>query len=80
MLFLKESEDYDLFLMPNDLCPSNIIVADDKIMAVVDWEMAGFMGWKTAGDIQVKYPDPKAGKFCETKVIRREVARYSVLD
>ena len=28
----------------NDLQPSNIIVKDDKIVGVVDWEMSGFFG------------------------------------
>ena len=32
----------------NDLQPSNIIVKDDKIVGVIDWEMAGYFGARAA--------------------------------
>ena len=34
----------------NDLQPSNIIVKDDKIVGIIDWEMAGFFG-ERAGEV-----------------------------
>jgi tRNA A-37 threonylcarbamoyl transferase component Bud32 len=35
--------------MHNNLTDSNLIVHDNKIVGLIDWEMAGFFGWKTAG-------------------------------
>lgn len=32
----------------NDLQPSNIIVHNDRIVGVIDWEMAGFFGERAA--------------------------------
>jgi aminoglycoside phosphotransferase len=48
ILFDKSNPDYDLSFMHNDLKTSNIIVNNGKIVGIVDWEMAGFFGWRTA--------------------------------
>lgn len=41
----------DLSFMHNDFHESNIIVDDDKIVGLVDWEMAGYFGWSRAGAV-----------------------------
>lgn len=35
--------------MHDDFTESDCIVDNDTIMGLIDWEMAGFFGWKTAG-------------------------------
>ncbi|KAI1378307.1 kinase-like domain-containing protein [Hypoxylon crocopeplum] len=51
ILFSDANIDPDMSFMHNDLTESNCIVDNDKIVGLVDWEMAGFFGWKTAGEI-----------------------------
>ena len=51
--------------MHNDLTLSNIIVDHDKIVAVVDWEMAGYFGWKVAGEVHVQIRTPKRENFAQ---------------
>lgn len=54
ILFSDASVDLDTSLMHNDFTPSNCIVDNDRIVGLVDWEMAGFFGWKTAGEVHRK--------------------------
>jgi aminoglycoside phosphotransferase len=49
--------------MHNDVSLSNIIVDDDKMVGLVDWEMAGFFGWRTAASVHVKIRMPKRENF-----------------
>ena len=51
ILFSDNNEDSDMSFMHNDFSESNCIVDDDKIVGLIDWEMAGFFGWKTAGKV-----------------------------
>jgi hypothetical protein len=40
---------------------SNYIVDNDKIVGLIDWEMAGFFGWNTAREVYRKarpFDDP----------------------
>ncbi|KAK2592816.1 hypothetical protein QQS21_009484 [Conoideocrella luteorostrata] len=53
----------DLSFMHNDLSRSKCIVNDGKIVAVVDWKMAGFFGWKTASDVQVRIRSPRRENY-----------------
>ncbi|PTB81774.1 kinase-like protein [Trichoderma longibrachiatum ATCC 18648] len=55
--------DQDLGFMHNDLTPSNCIVDDDKIVGLIDWEMAGYLGWKTAGEIHRRIRCPQREHF-----------------
>ena len=51
ILFPAGVSDEDLLgFAHNDLQPSNIIVKDDKIVGIIDWEMAGFFG-ERAGEV-----------------------------
>ncbi|KAJ5365754.1 hypothetical protein N7517_008640 [Penicillium concentricum] len=54
ILFSVTNTDLDTSFMHNDLTASNCIVDDDKIVGLIDWEMAGFFGWKTAGEVHRK--------------------------
>ncbi|CAG7943246.1 unnamed protein product [Penicillium salamii] len=51
ILFSETNTDSDMSFMHNDFDVSNCIVEDDKIVGLIDWEMAGFFGWKTAGKV-----------------------------
>jgi aminoglycoside phosphotransferase len=51
ILFSESNTDPDLSFMHNDVTQSNIIVNNDKIVGLIDWEMAGYFGWKTASEV-----------------------------
>ena len=63
ILFSDDAVDDDLSLMHNDFTQSNCIVRDDKIVGLVDWEMAGYFGWKTAGAVHVGIRSPRRANF-----------------
>lgn len=48
-ILFSANHDHDMSFMHNDFTPSNCIVNDDKIVGLIDWEMAGYLGWNTAG-------------------------------
>ncbi|KAJ3492976.1 hypothetical protein NLG97_g5022 [Lecanicillium saksenae] len=45
-------------LLHNDLSQSNLIVRDGKIVAVVDWEMAGFFTWGVVREVHLRIRSP----------------------
>ncbi|KAJ6167938.1 hypothetical protein N7497_000781 [Penicillium chrysogenum] len=51
IIFSSTNTDPDLGFMHNDFTESNIIVDDDKIVGLIDWETAGFCGWNTAREV-----------------------------
>lgn len=55
VLFSDANKDPDMSFMHNDFSISNCIVDDDKIVGLIDWEMAGFFGWKTAREVHRNY-------------------------
>ncbi|KAJ3567996.1 hypothetical protein NPX13_g6573 [Xylaria arbuscula] len=63
ILFSDAAVDLDMSLMHNDLTPSNLIVNDNRIVGIIDWEMAGFFGWKTAGEIHSRIRTPQREHF-----------------
>jgi hypothetical protein len=63
ILFAAHNDDPDCSFMHNDVSLSNIIVDDDKMVGLVDWEMAGFFGWRTAASVHVKIRMPKRENF-----------------
>ncbi|KAM0228801.1 hypothetical protein ACHAPO_010437 [Fusarium lateritium] len=62
-IFSEDNNDEDVSFMHNDLTQSNCIVDDDKIVGLVDWEMAGCFGWKTAGHVHVNIRTPRRQNF-----------------
>jgi hypothetical protein len=63
MMFSDENNDPDLGFMHHDFNQSNCIVQDDKIVALIDWEMAGYFGWKTSGEVHAKIRCVQADGF-----------------
>lgn len=68
LIFAEDNSDPDLGLMHNDLTKSNIIVNNNRIVGVVDWEMAGFFGWKTAAAVHVEIRSPKRESYAALKL------------
>lgn len=63
IIFGNTNTDTDVSFMHNDVSLSNCIVDSGKIVGLVDWEMAGFFGWKTAADVHVQIRTPKRENF-----------------
>jgi hypothetical protein len=42
---------------------SNCIVDNGKITGLIDWEMAGFFGWNTAGEVHRRIRAPQREHF-----------------
>jgi Ser/Thr protein kinase RdoA (MazF antagonist) len=51
----------------NDLQPSNIIVHNDRIVGVIDWEMAGFFG-ERAADVHRNLRTPSFESLSQTNI------------
>lgn len=65
IIFSDANQDADLGLMHNDFTESNIIVDQGRIVGVVDWEMAGFFGWKTAREVHETIRSPRRENFAQ---------------
>ena len=63
ILFADHNEDPDMSFMHNDFSLSNCIVNDDKIVGLVDWEMAGFFGWNTTAKVHARIRTPQRESF-----------------
>ncbi|KAL1857452.1 hypothetical protein VTK73DRAFT_8091 [Phialemonium thermophilum] len=63
ILFSGANADADLAFMHNDVSPSNCIVDDDRIVGLVDWEMAGFFGWRAAAEVHRRVRSPQREHF-----------------
>ncbi|KAJ8118486.1 hypothetical protein ONZ43_g3980 [Nemania bipapillata] len=63
IIFADSKEDPDLSFMHNDVSRSNCIVDNDKIVGLIDWEMAGFFGWKIAASVHVRIRSPKRENY-----------------
>ncbi|KAG6226885.1 hypothetical protein E4U26_002048 [Claviceps purpurea] len=63
ILFSDANTDTDMSFMHNDMNISNITVDNDKITGLIDWEMAGFFGWNTAGEVHRKMRSPQREYF-----------------
>ncbi|KAI1130224.1 kinase-like domain-containing protein [Nemania abortiva] len=63
IIFADNEEDTDFGFMHNDVTQSNCIVDNDRVVGLIDWEMAGFFGWKTAASIHVQIRTPKRENY-----------------
>ncbi|KAI1425717.1 kinase-like domain-containing protein [Xylaria sp. FL1777] len=63
ILFSTPRNDTDVGFMHNDFTTSNCIVDNDKIVGIIDWEMAGFFGWSTAAKIHSRIRTPQREHF-----------------
>lgn len=63
IVYTDSTNDPDLSFMHNDFTQSNCIVEGDKIVGLIDWEMAGFFGWRTAGEVHRRIRTPQREHF-----------------
>jgi RIO-like serine/threonine protein kinase len=68
ILFSDTNNDPDMGFMHNDFTESNIIVNNDTIAGLIDWEMAGFFGWKTAAEVHRKIRTPQREHFVKANL------------
>ncbi len=68
ILFSPANVDPDMSFMHNDLNDSNCIVDQDKIVGIIDWEMAGFFGWNTAAEIHRRIRSPERGNYSKANL------------
>ncbi|KAJ6779575.1 hypothetical protein PWT90_04739 [Aphanocladium album] len=54
----RGAQNKDCALFHNDLSQSNLIVDRGKIVAVVDWEMAGFFTWDAIKEVHLRIRSP----------------------
>ncbi|KAJ5121412.1 uncharacterized protein N7515_009373 [Penicillium bovifimosum] len=73
IIFSHTNGDADLSFMHNDFTESNCIVDNDKIVGLIDWEMAGFFGWKTAGEIHRRVRTPQREHFVNVSLSEEEL-------
>ena len=68
--------DYNTLLgyAHNDLQPSNIIVKDDKIVGIIDWEMAGFFG-ERAAEVHRRFRHPGKEAFAGISLSETDLER-----
>jgi RIO-like serine/threonine protein kinase len=59
--------------MHNDLTESNIIVDNDVIVGLVDWEMAGFFGWRAAGEVHRRIRTPQREHFVNAEISEERI-------
>lgn len=74
ILFSSTNHDPDMGFMHNDLTPSNCIVDKDILVGLIDWEMAGFFGWKVAGEVHRRIRTPQREHFVNAN-LREEQLR-----
>jgi aminoglycoside phosphotransferase (APT) family kinase protein len=58
----------------NDLQPSNIIVKEDRIVGIIDWEMAGFFGDRAA-KVHRRFRHPGKEAFARVALSELELER-----
>ncbi|CAL5872490.1 uncharacterized protein PFLUO_LOCUS6754 [Penicillium psychrofluorescens] len=63
ILFADTNYDPDMSFMHNDFTESNCIVDNGTVVGLIDWEMAGFFGWKTAGEVHRRIRTPQREHF-----------------
>ncbi|KAF1837236.1 hypothetical protein BDW02DRAFT_519448 [Decorospora gaudefroyi] len=64
ILFATDNNtDPDLGFMHKDVSLSNCIVDHDRIVGLIDWEMAGFFGWETAAKVHAQIRTPQRENF-----------------
>jgi hypothetical protein len=63
IILAEDTQDPDLSFMHNDVSLSDCIVDNDEIVRLIDWEMAGFFGWRTAARVHVQIRTPKSENF-----------------
>ncbi|KAJ5661434.1 uncharacterized protein N7477_009050 [Penicillium maclennaniae] len=73
ILFSSTNCDPDMSFMHNDLTESNCIVDNGAVVGLVDWEMAGFFGWKTAGEVHRRIRTPQREHFVNANLSEEQL-------
>ncbi|KAJ5614800.1 hypothetical protein N7528_008454 [Penicillium herquei] len=73
ILFSTANDDPDRSFMHNDFTQSNCLADNDKIVGLVDWEMAGFLGWKTAGEVHRRIRTPQREHFTNANLSEERI-------
>ncbi|KLU91007.1 hypothetical protein MAPG_09532 [Magnaporthiopsis poae ATCC 64411] len=69
IIFTEHAGDPDVGLVHMDQSQSNCIVGrGDRIVAIVDWEMAGFFGWATAADVHRRIRSPRRENYANVNI------------
>ncbi|OOQ89622.1 hypothetical protein PEBR_07652 [Penicillium brasilianum] len=63
ILFSGTNQDPDMSFMHNNFTTSNCIVDNGTVVGLIDWEMAGLFGWKTAGEVHRRIRTPQREHF-----------------
>ncbi|KAG5928755.1 hypothetical protein E4U42_008082 [Claviceps africana] len=67
-ILFSADTDGDACFMHNDLTASNLIVWDDRITGLVDWEMAGYFGWRVAAEVHRAVRSPRREGYAQAGV------------
>ncbi|XXG97043.1 hypothetical protein Hte_003337 [Hypoxylon texense] len=67
-ILFSKNNDPDLGFMHNNFTMSNCIVDNDKIVGLINWEMAGFFGWKRAGQVHRRIRTPQREHFADAGI------------
>ncbi|KAJ5606078.1 hypothetical protein N7510_008859 [Penicillium lagena] len=73
ILFSGDNRDLDMSFTHNDFTVSNCIVDNGKISGLIDWEMAGFFGWKTAGGVHHRIRTPQREHFVNANLSKEQL-------
>lgn len=73
ILFSGTNDDLDMSFMHNDLTESNCIVDNGSVVGLIDWEMAGFFGWKTAGEVHRRVRTPQREHFVNANLSEEQL-------
>ncbi len=79
---LDNVDAVDFGFMHNDLTPSNLIVDKGRIVAAIDWEMAGYFGWRAAREVHVHIRSPKRESYTHLQLpeeLLRDICYWSDL-
>ncbi|PNP43978.1 hypothetical protein TGAMA5MH_04263 [Trichoderma gamsii] len=69
----SERDSRELNFMHNDLQPSNIIVRNDQIVGIVDWEHAGWFYWDDVGVVHSQFRTPNREDFAGVQLSEEEL-------
>lgn len=73
ILFSSTNHDPNMSFVHNDVTESNCIVDKDTIVGLIDWEMAGFFGWKTAGEVHRRIRTPQREHFLNANLSEEQL-------
>lgn len=67
---LFSSTELDMRFIQNGFSMSNTIVDNDRIAGFLDWEMAGWFGWKTAQNVHIHIRSPRRENYAGLDLLK----------